>query len=441
MWLIRCDVRIRTAWLGGSAVCSRPAHHRRNGQQHPAGNRLRGETSLLDESQEVLGRVVEFTEPAAMVQRVCDLPTQMIALQKQITDLQSQQLLPPRCDHLTFEQQLEPLRQKLEEARRTPRTGSTDNELWQELDDMTRDTRQSGEKVRALRTHFVNALSLAAWLALSPPQWPEDRGQKFPDSPDFSGSYQSQLSPWIVQLRMGIPAKAASHPNEQSTMRYACNRLRGVALGQILPHVWEDGTIGLEDLSAFIQLLEAAFGDLDRVATAATEIREINQSTASSLSIKRSSEVMQWIWIGIFRPSEMLYEWGCPKEWGTPLRTVICRQSFQPGYRCVRSGIIRYDDDRPRRGHRIREEWPVSPLPPDPQLAQRKPQEPPLERWPEIWDQCTWTSAQARGGFPSMKWRQGPRIGGVHTVVGLITGWQNVRWGRWLSHLRLLERK
>jgi hypothetical protein len=35
-------------------------------------------------------------------------------------------------------------------------------------------------------------------------------------------------------------------------MRYAFNRLRGIALGQILPHVWEEGTIGLEDRPAFI---------------------------------------------------------------------------------------------------------------------------------------------------------------------------------------------
>jgi len=43
-------------------------------------------------------------------------------------------------------------------------------------------------------------------------------------------------------------------------MRYTLNCLRGVALGQILSRIWE---IRLEDLPAFIQLLEAAFGDPD----------------------------------------------------------------------------------------------------------------------------------------------------------------------------------
>jgi hypothetical protein len=60
-------------------------------------------------------------------------------------------------------------------------------------------------------------------------------------------------------------------------MRYAFNRLSGLALKQILPHVRDDGEIGLEDLTAFIQLLEAAFGDPDRVATAERNMKEIKQ--------------------------------------------------------------------------------------------------------------------------------------------------------------------
>jgi hypothetical protein len=60
-------------------------------------------------------------------------------------------------------------------------------------------------------------------------------------------------------------------------MRYAFNRLRGIALGQILPHIREDGTIELEDLPAFIQLLEAAFGDPEQVATTKRKMREIKQ--------------------------------------------------------------------------------------------------------------------------------------------------------------------
>jgi len=61
-------------------------------------------------------------------------------------------------------------------------------------------------------------------------------------------------------------------------MRYVFNRLWAVALGQILPQIWENGEIGLEDLPAFIQLLEAAFGDPDKVATAEQNMQGIKQN-------------------------------------------------------------------------------------------------------------------------------------------------------------------
>jgi len=160
--------------------------------------------TLLEKAQGVLRSVAQYTEPAAMVQRVCDHSAQIVKLQKQITDLQTQQFLPPECNHSTFEQQLETLRQELEEGRRTQRTVGTDEDLRKELDDMTGDDRQSGEEVRALRTRLGNALSFAARVAPTPPQQPEDRGQKFPDSPDFSGSDRAQLRGWIAQLRMII---------------------------------------------------------------------------------------------------------------------------------------------------------------------------------------------------------------------------------------------
>jgi hypothetical protein len=54
---------------------------------------------------------------------------------------------------------------------------------------------------------------------------------------------------------MVIRHKPASFPEEQSKMRSAFISQRGIALDQILPHVWEDGTIELEDLPAVIQLL------------------------------------------------------------------------------------------------------------------------------------------------------------------------------------------
>ena len=61
-------------------------------------------------------------------------------------------------------------------------------------------------------------------------------------------------------------------------MRYAFNCLSGLAFCQILPHVRQNGEIDLGDLSAFIQLLEAAFGDPDQVATAERNMKKIKQT-------------------------------------------------------------------------------------------------------------------------------------------------------------------
>jgi hypothetical protein len=142
---------------------------------------------------------------------------------------------------------------------------------------MTQDEQELGEEVHSLRMQLANALTLTARAAPAAPQAGEDKGQKFPDSLDISESDRTQLRGWIAQLRMVIRHKPASLPDEQSKMRYTFNCLRGLASGQILPHVREDGTIGLGDLPAFIQLLKAAFGDPDWVATAERNMREIEQ--------------------------------------------------------------------------------------------------------------------------------------------------------------------
>jgi len=140
---------------------------------------------------------------------------------------------------------------------------------------MTRDAQESGEEVRSLWMQLASSLTLAAIAALAAAQASENRGWIFPDSPDCSGSDRTQFRGWIAQLRMAIRHKPAMFPDEQSIVRYAFNRLRGVALRQILPHVQEDGMIGLGDLPAFLQLLEAKFGDPDPVATAKRKMREI----------------------------------------------------------------------------------------------------------------------------------------------------------------------
>jgi len=157
---------------------------------------------------------------------------------------------------------------ELDEARQTSRTEGTDEDLSRELDDVKGDAREASVECQSLRTQYANALSLAARMALTPHHQPEERGPKFPDSPDFSELDRTHLRRWIAQHMMIIRHKPTTFPDKQSKMRYAFHRLSRFALRQILQHVQEHGEIGLTDLSALIQLLEAAFGDPDRVATA-----------------------------------------------------------------------------------------------------------------------------------------------------------------------------
>ena len=213
-------------------------------------------------------RVAEYSQPIREVQMVCNHPQQIIDRQRQITELQVKQFLPPQCDHTELERQIQTLTDERNEARRRPVAPATDEELRQELADITQDAQQSGEDACSLRTQLVNALTLVARAAPATSQAPADRGQKFPNSPDFSRLDRTQFSGWIAQLGMVIGHTLASIPDKQSKMQYVFTRLRGVTLGQILPNVQEDGSIGLEDLPVLIQLLEAAFGDRDQVATA-----------------------------------------------------------------------------------------------------------------------------------------------------------------------------
>ena len=179
-----------------------------------------------------------------------------------------------------MENTIQELETELAEARTRPPAEATNKQLREDLLAMTQDTQQSREEVRGLRTQWANALTLVARKFPAAPQTPLDSEQKYADFPDFSVSDRTQFGGWIAQLRIVIWQKPASFPDEQWKMRYAFNLLRRVAIGQILLHVREDRTIGLQDLPAFIQLLEAASGVTDRVATTERKMWDIKPNTS-----------------------------------------------------------------------------------------------------------------------------------------------------------------
>lgn len=83
-----------------------------------------------------------------------------------------------------------------------PVSAGTDEQLREDLLAMTQDAQQSGEEARGLRTQLANALTLAARMSPAASQTPEDRGDKYPDSPDSSGLDCTQLRGLTAHLRM-----------------------------------------------------------------------------------------------------------------------------------------------------------------------------------------------------------------------------------------------
>jgi hypothetical protein len=67
-------------------------------------------------------------------------------------------------------------------------------------------------------------------------------------------------------------------PDAQHQLRYAAGRLEGLALDQVLPLIQDDNSIALADLNAFCRLLENAFGDPDRRATAERQLERLRQA-------------------------------------------------------------------------------------------------------------------------------------------------------------------
>jgi hypothetical protein len=183
-------------------------------------------SKALVQAQEVITRIAQYYQTVRTIQAVCDHPQQIITLQKQIMDLQMKQFLPsPSCDQSAFDQEIQQLKNDLEQARRVPRKEGTDDEIRRELEAMMRDAQEASIENASLRTQLANVLFLASRVALIPPQGQQERGQKFPDSPDFSRLDRSLFRGWIAQLGMVIRHKPTSFPDEQSKMRYAFNRL------------------------------------------------------------------------------------------------------------------------------------------------------------------------------------------------------------------------
>ena len=104
----------------------------------------------------------------------------------------------------------------------------------------------------------------------------DSRSEKLPDVPKFSGN-KDELRSWTTQLHLKLFVNADRYTGPKAGPIYAISRPEGLALSQIQPYVKSESEIVLEDVSALLVMLERAFGDPDKKATAQRELRSLRQ--------------------------------------------------------------------------------------------------------------------------------------------------------------------
>jgi hypothetical protein len=95
-------------------------------KEHMGNNQIR---KTFIQTQEVWMRVAQYSQPIREVQMVCEHPQLIIDLQRQITDLQTKQFLPPQCNDTEVEQQIQTLRNERDEAWRRTAAPGTNKDL------------------------------------------------------------------------------------------------------------------------------------------------------------------------------------------------------------------------------------------------------------------------------------------------------------------------
>jgi len=204
MYLICCNFRIIPAQPGTAGDHGWPGHHRRTRQQKYTGDRLYGQadnatncTGGAEESSRI-----HWPRKHSTVSVRSPIATHCPAGRHHEPD--GTALLTARVQsYQTREHNQDPHRSpewNLQEAYGRPMYENLRNERAVK----TRDAKQSEEEVRCLRPLLANAVASAARVSLAAPLALEHRGQKFPDTPEYSGSDWTQISGWIARLQMVI---------------------------------------------------------------------------------------------------------------------------------------------------------------------------------------------------------------------------------------------
>jgi hypothetical protein len=122
----------------------------------------------------------------------------------------------------------------------------------------------------------------AQLIALATKDTTASDGKGFPDAPVFDGTKPEELRTWILQLRNKLAAQPSRYPTEETSLRYALNRLSGTALNLVRSNISEtSGQIKFKTLNELLDLLRQAYDDPDRARTAAREIRKLRKKNST----------------------------------------------------------------------------------------------------------------------------------------------------------------
>ena len=142
----------------------------------------------------------------------------------------------------------------------------SDKNAYQEhINALQDDLRHERENLVALRNAVANAQP-----APPPASFP------VPDPERYDGN-REKLPLFKSHLLMKLQGDDARFPTEQHKLRYKVGLLQGNAFAQIQPYILET-TIDFTNVTALLNVLEAAFGDPDRTGTAERKLETLKQA-------------------------------------------------------------------------------------------------------------------------------------------------------------------
>jgi hypothetical protein len=164
---------------------------------------------------------------------------------------------------------------RVESRRVTTQLGA----LQQELDESRAQELLLHGTIHDLQTELRQAKDQ---LKTQPAQVPTPPlSSEHPDPEPFDGSTPSDISDFILQMKIKLHVNADRYPNPTSRLGYFISRLKSKALQQVKYGINPQGHFVFKDVDEIILILETAYGNVAPKATAGREILSLKQGKCS----------------------------------------------------------------------------------------------------------------------------------------------------------------